>query len=145
MYFKFEFVFSNAWLLVSCLVSFCIFCIGQLDLCMWLKKGNLWLHLGNYFCGWKANHENFSIFNFLENTSFVKATLAFAVKMCLIYIVWSKMKFNFFSNLWWWYIILKCKIGIKVFNSKEVGEVQEGADCYSARKLSKHSKGWLKC
>ena len=30
---------------------------------------------------------------------------------------------------------------IKVFNSKEVGEVQEGADCYSARKLSKHSKG----
>ena len=26
----------------------------------------------------------------------------------------------------------------KVFNSKEVGEVQEGADCYCDKKLSKH-------
>ena len=29
----------------------------------------------------------------------------------------------------------------KVFNSKEVGEVTEGADRYSAKKLSKHCKG----
>ena len=29
----------------------------------------------------------------------------------------------------------------KVFNSKEVGEVKEGADRYSAKKLSKHCKG----
>ena len=35
---------------------------------------------------------------------------------------------------------ITCK-QLKVFNSKEVGEVQEGADCYSARKLSKHCKG----
>ena len=30
---------------------------------------------------------------------------------------------------------------LKVFNSKEVGEVKEGADRYSAKKLSKHCKG----
>ena len=30
---------------------------------------------------------------------------------------------------------------LKVFNSKEVGEVKEGADCYSAKKLSKQCNG----
>lgn len=47
--FKSEFVFSNEWLLVLCLVSFYIFCIGQLDLCMWLKKRKSVTALGKLF------------------------------------------------------------------------------------------------
>ena len=34
--------------------------------------------------------------------------------------------------------LLNPNVLTKVFNSKEVGEVQEGADCYCDKKLSKH-------
>ena len=43
--------------------------------------------------------------------------------------IFSKIGFNFIENSF-----------VKVFNSKEVGEVQEGADCYCDKKLSKNTQ-----